>query len=215
MSGEPRDIQKSVALVAKPWADSSYYEAAERFTSLFWRQGSVFRRLFDRLDLGRVVELACGHGRHAAQIVDRCGHVALMDIFESNLARCRERFSGKSNVSLHLGNGYSFEPVADASTTAIYCYDAMVHFSPDIVESYLADSARILASGGMALLHHSNYEAPAERHYGQNPHARNVMTQSLFAGFCRRARLEIVESIVIPWGKTAGLDCVTLCRKRD
>ena len=28
-------------------------------------------------------------------------------------------------------------PVEDASLTAIYCYDSMVHFSPDLVESYL------------------------------------------------------------------------------
>ena len=36
----------------------------------------------------------------------------------------------------------------------------MVHFSADLVQAYLRDTARVLKPGGMALYHHSNYPAP-------------------------------------------------------
>lgn len=206
-------IRESVALVAKPWAKSPYYERAEQFTSVFWAKNSVFRGLFDRLQLASVVELACGHGRHAAQIVDQCGELTLLDVFQENLDICRKRLAGKPDVNFVLGNGYSFEPLPKNSVSSIYCYDAMVHFSPDIVESYLEDAARALQPHGMALFHHSNYDAPDDRHYGLNPHARNSMTQALFASYCKRFNLGVEESIKISWGKIPELDCVTLCRK--
>jgi cyclopropane fatty-acyl-phospholipid synthase-like methyltransferase len=89
----------------------------------------------------------------------------------------------------------------------------MVHFSPDIVQSYLKDASRVLQHGGMILLHHSNYESKIEQHYGMNPHARNHMTFHLFKGFCDEAGLEIEESVVIPWGGVDELDRVSLVRK--
>jgi hypothetical protein len=89
----------------------------------------------------------------------------------------------------------------------------MVHFSPDVVESYLKDSARVLIKGGKALFHHSNYPAPMDRHYGLNPHARNHMTQSLFIELTEKNGLVVEESIPIEWAGEPNLDCVSLCSK--
>lgn len=89
----------------------------------------------------------------------------------------------------------------------------MVHFSPDIVQNYLKDAARILKPEGMGLFHHSNYAAPMDRHYGQNPHARNHMTKDLFAYFAAQAGLKVVESVVIDWSTSKDLDCVSLVRR--
>ena len=206
-------LKRHVEVVGEPWLDSPYYADAERWTFLFWRPEGHFRQLFDRLDLTSVVELACGHGRHAEQIVNQVGRLVLMDIFEANLDRCRARLQGRTNVEFISGDGYTFKPLADSSTTAIFCYDAMVHFSSDLVASYLKEAQRILVPGGLALLHHSNYGCPHEGHYGQNPHARNYMTQALFGCLAQDARLEVVESRVIPWGEESELDCLSLCRK--
>jgi ubiquinone/menaquinone biosynthesis C-methylase UbiE len=214
---EPRTKNHTAAddvkTVAEAWANSKYYARAEEWTHVFWGPKTHFRRLFDRLDLTSVVELACGHGRHAAQTAVRAGHLTLIDIFEANLAACRERLAGAANVDYILGCGLDFQPLPDNSITAIYCYDAMVHFAPSMVEAYLLDAARVLKPGGMALFHHSNYPAPLERHYGQNPNARNHMTAALFAHYAENAGLTVVESIIIPWGKVADLDCLTLLRK--
>lgn len=207
-------LTESVRIVGEPWIESSYYDAVEPFTHGFWGRETVFRRMFDRLELDCVVDLACGHGRHSAEILHRVGHLTLVDIHEENLQFCRRRLGESDKISFIRGNGYSFEPIADDSITAIFCYDSMVHFSPDIVASYLDDSRRVLKPGGMALFHHSNWPASLDGHYGQNPHARNHMTQRLFADYAAAAKLDVLESRVIQWGEIANLDCVTLVRKR-
>jgi ubiquinone/menaquinone biosynthesis C-methylase UbiE len=207
------DLRASVEVVGAPWQESSYYSSAENWTFVFWDQGTVFRRLFDQLDLTSIIELACGHGRHAEQVVGRAGKMVLMDIFDTNLDKCRERLAGHQAISYVKGDGFTFRPVSDGSVTAIYCYDAMVHFSPDLVQSYLDDAYRVLTPGGKLLFHHSNYPAPLNIHYGQNPHARNHMTRELFGTFAIEAGLTVIESVVIPWGGIADLDSVTLCRK--
>ncbi len=206
----PEELRASVDVVAKPWADSPYYANAEKWIDVFWGPNTQFRRLFGRLNLSATTELACGHGRHAEQCVEKCGTLTLVDIFDDNLEASRKRLAGHANVAFLKNNGFDLQPLPDASQTAVYCYDAMVHFSPDLVQSYLLDIARVLAPGGMALLHHSNYAAPPDRHYGQNPNARNHMTFELFSGYARDAKLSIVESVEITWGGNPKLDRLTL-----
>lgn len=204
------NLEESVRHVGAAWKQSAYYEQAEQFTHVFWGEHTHFRRLFARLDLTQALELACGHGRHAEQIADTCGRLCMMDIHAENLDFCRVRLKRFRNIEYHVNNGYDFQPLGDASLTAIFCYDAMVHFSPDLVKSYLSDTARVLQPGGRALFHHSNYPAPRDRHYGQNPHARNHMTRELFGTYAAEAGLKVEESVIIPWGHDADLDCITL-----
>lgn len=207
------DMEDQVEVVAKPWSDSPYYEDAERWTHLFWEDSTIFRSMFERMDLTATLELACGHGRHAEQCVDRTGSLVVMDIFQDNLDISLARLPVDGSVSSHKNDGHTFNPIADASLTAIFCYDAMVHFSPDIVESYIKDAVRVLKPGGKALFHHSNYPAPLDQHYGQNPHARNHMTKELFQTLCDKHGMNVVESQVMGWGGVEGLDCVTLMQK--
>jgi len=209
----PQTPRHQAAAVARDWVDSPYYAEAERWTFVFWQNGGIFRNLFDRLDLDHVVELACGHGRHAEMIKDRARRITLLDILEENVEQSRVRHATHSNITCIRNSGVDFLPVADGSATAIFCYDAMIHFPPDVVASYLVDAARILAAGGRALFHHSNYGVRVDHHYGMNPHARNFMTQRLFADLAHQAGLTVDESHVIPWGEVSDLDCVTLVRK--
>lgn len=207
-------LRNSVQIVGEPWENSAYYADAEQWIHIFWNDETPFKRLFDHLDITATLELACGYGRHAERVAPQAGKLILMDIFDNNLTICQDRLRDYGNVSYIKGDGYTFAPVEDASITAIYCYDAMVHFSPDIVESYLLDAARILKSQGMILLHHSNYDTQGnDQHYGLNPHARNHMTYELFSAFAAKAGLEIVESIAMNWGEAIAIDRLSLLRK--
>jgi SAM-dependent methyltransferase len=203
---------RSVRTIGQAWKQSPYYADAEQWTFIFWDEDGPFRRLFERLDLSSTLELACGHGRHAEQMAARASRLTLMDIHENNLEVCRNRLSMHEHVTCIRNNGYDFRPVAERSLTAIFCYDAMVHFSADLVESYLNDVKRVLAPGGSALLHHSNYAAPENRPYGQNPHARNHMTFDLFKTFAASAGLAVEDSEVVDWGGVKSLDRLTLLR---
>ncbi|QHO73916.1 hypothetical protein ACH79_15990 [Bradyrhizobium sp. CCBAU 051011] len=205
-------IEKSVQHVASAWKSSPYYADAERWTHLFWGDNTVFLRLFKKLALDNVIELAAGHGRHSERIVGQCGAIALMDIHQENIDACRSRLGRFPTLSFFVNNGYNFEPIAADTISAIFCYDAMVHFAPDVVQSYIKDTRRVLLSGGMALYHHSNLNAPGTN-YAKNIHARNHMTQELFRSFCDEARMEIVESISIRWGGVEDLDRISLIRR--
>lgn len=207
------DLRKLAEDVARPWDGSPYYANAENLLHIFWAESSEFKRLFEKLDLTAVLELACGHGRHSEVVQPLAGRLVLMDVFQDNLDICKKRLSESGNVDYVFGNGYSFEPVEDASLSAIYCYDAMVHFAPELVEQYIKDTARVLKPGGMALYHHSNYDAPTDQHYGLNPNARNKMTREMFNGFVNDAGLDIVEAFEMGWGGHDNLDGVTLLRK--
>ena len=207
------NLKKSIDVVIAPWQDSTYYDDAEKLMYIFWNESTIFRRLFENLDLSQVVELAVGHGRHAELVAARADEVVVMDVFEENLNFCRKRLKHFNNIKFQKCEGANFDGVGDDWATSIYCYDAMVHFSPDIVESYLNDTYRILKPDGMALYHHSNYPATKEQHYGQNPHARNRMTKELFGSLCEQSNLRVIESIVIDWGGVEGLDCITLVEK--
>lgn len=199
--------------VRRPWIGSSYYLDAEQWTFLFWDKGRPFRRLFDMLDRGAVIELACGHGRHAARAAELVDSLVLVDVIAENLDICRERLRAYPHVTFRLGDGASFPQTGDGSVDAIYCYDAMVHFSPEMVDAYLTDTARVLRRGGRALFHHSNLAAGGGGLWSQNPHARNVMTRDRFARMAQERGLNVIAQEVIDWGGVPELDCISLVGK--
>lgn len=207
------DLKKSIENIRKPWIGSRYYENAEKWTHLFWDEKSFFKKFFDTLSKRTMIELACGHGRHAANAAVVAERLTVVDVIEENLLVCRDRLREFKNVSFKLGSGAEFPDTGANNTDSIYCYDAMVHFAPDIVKSYLKDTARVLRKGGCALYHHSNYAAGKDQEWGKNPHARNYMTRELFASLAEENGLEVMEQIVIPWGGVPELDCISLVGK--
>lgn len=206
-------IKKEVDVIKAPWENSPYYKDAERWTHLFWAEHTKFRQFFNRLDLSTVVELACGYGRHSEVVAQLANKLILIDVFDENLDKCRSRLKKFNNVTYYLGNGFDFSPVKSCSCTSIFCYDAMVHFSIDIVASYIMETSRVLKSGGMALYHHSNYMGPKLAHYGQHPHARNIMNFDFLVSHSRNSGLEVLDTVSLDWGGIADLDRLTLLYK--
>lgn len=202
--------------IAKDWEHHSYYEDAEQWIPIFWNKGTPFRTLFDMLDVRVTAELACGHGRHAAQMVDRAEKLYLADINQSNLDACSRRFEKYQSVEYILTEGDSLAAIPSSSLTALFSYDAMVHFEADTVIRYLEEIARVLVPGGRALLHYSNlYSMPAVE-YGHGPHMRNYFGETLMTHFAHRRGLRRIESRTIDWGDAPiyyGLDGLTLLEK--
>jgi SAM-dependent methyltransferase len=209
--------------IAQRWKVSPYYDRAEKedWMDAFWNPRGRFRPLFDGLHTRTVVELACGRGRHTAHILgtpelcDRLKDIYLMDVNEENITSCVERFCDVPFVHPMVNTGYDFQPLKDRSVTAIFCYDAMVHFECDAVMSYLEDAYRILVPGGRALFHHSNYDqAPGAKEFA-NPHWRNFMSKNLFAHIAIRAGFKILQQFLMDWDEMRNLDCISLIEKRE
>lgn len=207
------DLAASVDVVSAPWKNSPYYANAEKWTFVFWDDSHGYREYFNKLDLTRAVELACGHGRHSELVAPLARQLTVVDVLPENIQVCRERLARFPNVQFIQNNGYDFVAIENSGVTAVYCYDAMVHFSPDLVEAYLHDTARILEPGGRALFHHSNFGRVGASHYGGNPHARNLMTMDWFHELAAGSNLEVVASKPMKWGGIVDLDGLTVLQK--
>lgn len=156
--------------------------------------------------------MACGHGRHTAQVLQPDRQFTLIDINQSNIDYCKDRFWGNPNVRLIKNNGSKL-PISDNSYTSLFCYDAMVHFELHDIISYLDETFRILISGGKALFHFSNYDQALGNLYHDNPHSRNFNSRNIFQHLAMRSGFEILALKTVHWGGVLDLDAVALIRK--
>jgi ubiquinone/menaquinone biosynthesis C-methylase UbiE len=202
------------AEIKEHWDRAPYYELAEGWMEVFWCEGSVFRMSFETLDLDSVVELACGWGRHSNYARARYDPktITLVDVNRSNIEHCRERFADDDRFRFLVNSGSDLQDLTSDSYSAVFCYDAMVHFEYDDVFSYIREIHRVLRPGGRALLHHSNFDGRPGNDYSENPHHRNFMSATLFAHVAMRTGFRVVEQHKLDWGDK-DLDCLTLLEK--
>jgi SAM-dependent methyltransferase len=202
--------------IAADWREGPYYAEAEGadWLGIFWDKSSLFKSLFDSLDLQSVLEIACGQGRHAAQFLERAGTLTLLDVNQFNIDFCKERFRSAENVQFVVNDGSTLAPLANEGFTAVYSYDAMVHFEFEDVISYIKEVRRVLKPGGRALLHMSDYTDAPGALYQANPHWRNFMCLEAASHVGQRAGLSVVRAARFPWGGpdqgAAARDCVIL-----
>lgn len=199
----------------KDSADFIYFTKGESegWVASFWEPTSIFVRLFNELNTTRCAEIACGFGRHSAQIVTRCQELYLIDTSVDAIAVAKERFKAYPHVNVILSeDGLSMPGIPDERLTAVFSYDALVHFEPLTIASYLAEINRTLAVGGRALLHHSNYSGNPTGRFSDVTGGRNYMTLDLFAHFCSRNNLKVLYQHVLDWSFEKS-DAITLVEK--
>lgn len=131
-----------------------YFEKAETEESLdlFWNKNSDFYKMFKKLDLANVIELACGKGRHVSHYMDEAGTITLVDILEQNINICKRRFSNIGKVKFYKNDGYDLKELEANTYTSLFTYDAMVHFELLDIYEYLKDIYRVLKRGGYGLI---------------------------------------------------------------
>lgn len=191
-----------------------YFDDAESQVDIFWDNHSIFRKYFVELDLNNVIELACGRGRHVPMYLKEAGQITLVDILDKNIDFCKKRFSDCDNISYLRNNGSDLRELSSSSYSAVFTYDAMVHFEMIDIWNYLHDIYRVLIPGGKALFHHSNNHDNYKITFSNGFSGRNYMSADLFAYMAYRCGFEIVDQKIIDWGKE-NLDCITLVRKND
>ena len=184
--------------------ESEYYENAESWNTFFWNKSSLPRILFERLDLSKTVDLACGHGRHTQQIIDHVGSVMMVDTCETNLDACRKRFSSRANVSYYQTSGNELNGLETAAYTSLFSYDAMVHFESLDVIDYLREISRVLRPGGFALLHYSNLDSYPAKTFHENVHWRNFFSTKMMVHFATRFSFDVIENRLIDWPPEGG-----------
>lgn len=217
---QEKHMNERTKTVADAWAEHSYYTEAEQDSWLapFWQEGSVFKKRFQTLDLANVVELACGHGRHVPKYMDRAGKITLVDINQSNIDFCKRRFVNDERFMYILNDGSGFEGIEVKSTSAIFSYDAMVHFELLDVVNYIKDAYRILKPGGRFLFHHSNNTSGPGLPWSKQPSARNFNSALIVKHFSLISGFEVESQDIMDWSydvhHVKDIDCLTMLVKR-
>ena len=196
------------------WND--YFRDAVRFIDEQWEQ--IIWPLIAQFDFSAVVELAPGAGRNTAKLCPLSGILYAVDLNDYALRQCKQYVEAKcpdtaSRVRYVRNDGKQLAAIPDGTITAIYSWDSAVHFDRSVLQSYIAEFARVLKPGGKGFVHHSDLGDRADKDIDRNPHLRSNMSAELFARYCKASGLEVVVQREIPW--SGIVDCVTVFRKPE
>jgi SAM-dependent methyltransferase len=143
--------------LSRHWADEYYgdlyYESvADLLTArLSGFEAALLRRLLDVGPGDRVLDLACGHGRHARAISPEVGLLVGLDRNPGYLARARG-----SGAALIRGDLREL-PLRPGSFDAVYSwYSSLFMYDDEENARCLAAAAALLRPGGRLLVHHDN-----------------------------------------------------------
>jgi 2-polyprenyl-3-methyl-5-hydroxy-6-metoxy-1,4-benzoquinol methylase len=118
--------------------------------------GCILPRISAFVPADTILEIAPGYGRWTAFLKNLCKRLIIVDLSESCVNRCRERFADCSHISYFVNDGKSLEMVTDSSVDFIFSFDSLVHAEDAVLRAYAAEVAKKLRPNGAAFLHHSN-----------------------------------------------------------
>lgn len=111
----------------------------------------------------RALEIGPGGGKWTVRLAPLVTSLVVFDVAEAMLHRTRARLAaeGIQNVSFALGDGDGLTGIADESLDLVFSYDVFVHIALEDTVAYIDEVARVLAPGGVAILHHAVAETSA------------------------------------------------------
>ncbi len=121
-------------------------------------EAAVIARLLGLAPGQRVLDLACGHGRHARALASRVGELVGLDRSAAYLRRARsEAAAGEAAAPRLVQGDLRALPFAAGAFDAIYSwYASLFMFDEPGNVAALAELRRVLRRGGRALVHHGN-----------------------------------------------------------
>jgi SAM-dependent methyltransferase len=184
-----------------------------------WRGALIDHVLARWIPRERVVlEIGPGAGRWTQTLMERASRLVLVDVSKRPLELCRSRFQDADNLECVLSSGTDVPGIADGSVDAVWSFDVFVHIAPLDQASYLGEIARVLAPGGVAVIHHAD-----GRNRGQLPSRhgwRSPMSRGLFASLASSNGL-LVECQLDSWGPdgrfdlSSYADAITVCARGE
>jgi SAM-dependent methyltransferase len=144
---------------------------------------------------GTVLEIGPGAGRWTQALVERAERLIVADVAPVVLELIAERFPAAQTI---LSGGCDLTGVEDTSVDAIWSFDVFVHVAPSDQAGYLAEIARVLKPGGVAVIHHAN--GRNRGHIASRQGWRSPMTVELFAALARDRALN-VTGVIDHWSQ--------------
>lgn len=203
------------------WDD--YYKVAEDQLEEQWNE--VIWPAIQNFDFETTLELSPGGGRNTERLSKLASQLIAIDYNQDPLDRTQLRLGTQREncrISYHRNDGSTLSMVTDHSITAIYCWDAAVHFDKAVLESYISEFARVLKPGGQGFLHHSDLGHRAHKNIQRNPDWRSNGSKEVVAEACRASGLTLTKQQPLLWrwsmdktDQQPTVDIVTVFRKRD
>ena len=169
--------------------------------------GCIYPRIHAFIPVRSILEIAPGHGRWTQMMKNQCEKMTLVDLSESCIKACRERFRDDTHITFYVNDGKSLEMIPNGTIDFVFSLDSLVHAEKDVLEAYLAQLAYKLTPNGVGFIHHSNlgmYVDPATGklpYFLRNLHWRaETMTARRFKEYCTISSLECIAQEVINWG---------------
>ena len=193
-----------------------YFKDAEPFMDQQWEE--IIWPIIGEFDFTTTLELAPGGGRNSAKLIPLSSEIHLIDVNQYCIDLCKERFAdhpAADRIRYHVNDGTSLKMIPSSSITAIYTWDSAVHMDKLVLRDYFKEFARVLAPGGKAFIHHSNYGSVSDSpEFKKNPHWRTNMSAALACAYADESGLEVLSQSIIPWGgDTEDLDCISVLGK--
>lgn len=202
-SDEPGLIDRTVAQCKLAHQSDQYFDMAEPFIQIQW-DWCIWPAIKDA-DFRRVLELAPGYGRNTAKLLNHAHEIHLVDVNQSCIDRCRQRFAaytGPCKLFYHVNDGKSLSDLPANHFTFVYSWDSMVHFDRIVIRQYVHEFARVMAAGATGFVHHSNYgTVSSSSDWQSHPHWRSNMTADLFRTYAAEAKLQVISQRLIDWEK--------------
>jgi ubiquinone/menaquinone biosynthesis C-methylase UbiE len=199
-----------------PLADGEKWSADWGHSRFQWAS-TILPRIGAYLPAGHVVEIGCGRGRWSQYLKDACHRLTLLDLSETLVAFCADRFRDDPQVACRLTDGLSLPGVADRSVDLVFSFDSLVHADQTVLDAYLAEIGRVLVPGGAAFLHHSNLGGAERRQVKDTAMRDPTSSAERVAQSALRAGLAPMVQELVPW--TAAnlaadqfIDCFTTLR---
>jgi SAM-dependent methyltransferase len=138
------------------WDNWDWSAAGDEWTpSPDWKQ-SVVKNFIDPYFDGRerVLEIGPGAGRWTEYLIGKCQELIGIDISETCVKTCRERFSAYPHAKFELGNGADLQSIETATIDGIWSFDVFVHINDTEFNSYVSECARVMKPGAVGVIHH-------------------------------------------------------------
>jgi ubiquinone/menaquinone biosynthesis C-methylase UbiE len=110
----------------------------------------------------RVIEIGPGGGKWTVRLAPLVRELVVVDVDQAMLDRTRARVDAgeMKNVSFVNGTGRDLAPLPSDRFDLVFGYDVFVQIALEDTIAYLADIARVLRDGGVAVLHHAVNDVP-------------------------------------------------------
>ncbi|BBT80996.1 SAM-dependent methyltransferase [Aeromonas sp. YN13HZO-058] len=211
-------IQTRLSATPAGYDWGAYYKSAELAAQDQYKKfiKPILEKLEGELDYSNVLDFACGEGRIAELMQERCQHLQLIDASAKAVDVCRERFAKYQHVQVQC-NAAGALPQADSSLSLVYSWDAMVHFSYKSLDFYLCEFSRVLQPHGYVIMHHSNLAALNDHMrvfdvWSLNVNGRSNMSKDDIPFIARHHGFSVVSQTVITWG-VHNMDCISVLKK--